>query len=95
MAVLNILRVVKPSKLLVVEMFGIYRFNKDDPSGPARNNASFKVNALKSYHINQPKFGIKYPTWLHGIRSYDLANGLSIDYRHSVLIGVIKLKLKL
>ena len=73
----------------------IYLFNKDDPSGPARNNASFKVNTLKSYHINQPKFGIKYPTWLHGIRSYDLVNGLGIDYMHGVMIGVIKLKLKL
>ena len=44
----------------------IYLFNKDDPSGHARNNTSFKFNALEAYHENKPKFGIKYPTWLHG-----------------------------
>ena len=57
----------------------IYPFNKDDPCGPARNNTSFKINALEAYHENKPKFGIKYPTWLHGIRSYDLVNG--VGYR--------------
>ena len=53
--------------------------HKDDPCGPARNNTSFKINALEAYHENKPKFGIKYPTWLHGIRSYDLVNG--VGYR--------------
>ena len=40
----------------------IYLFNKDGPSGHARNNTSFKFNALEAYHENKPKFGIKYPT---------------------------------
>ena len=50
---------------------------------------------MEAYHKNNQKIGIKYPTWLHGIRSYDLVNEVGIDYMHGVMLGVTKLMLKL
>ena len=38
---------------------------------------------------------VKYPTWLDGLQSYDLVNGVAIDYLHSLMLSVIKLLLKL
>ena len=44
--------------------------------------------------INQ-KLVLNTLIWLHGIRSYDLANGVGIDYMHCVMLVVMKLMLKL
>ena len=44
-------------------------------------------------HIMRKKavFVVKYPTWLHGLQSYDLVSGVDIDYLHSLMLSVVKL----
>ena len=39
--------------------------------------------------------GDKYPIWLHGVRFFDLINGVVIDNMHGVMLCVVKLLLKL
>ena len=73
----------------------IYPFNIEDPKGPIRKEESFRQHALEACNEKKIVFGVKYPTWLHGLQSYDLVNGVGIDYMHGVMLGVVKLLLKL
>ena len=72
-----------------------YSFNNENPKGPLRDNESFEQDALEAYHENKLAFGVKYPTWLHGLKHYDLVNGIAIDYMHGVILGVVKSLFKL
>lgn len=40
-------------------------------------------------------FGMKGPSWLATIPEYDLAEGVSYDYMHCVLLGVTQLLLRM
>ena len=65
-----------------------YPFNVINPKGPLRVHEDFRKNALEA-------FKEKNPTWLHGVRFFDLINGVAIDYMHGVILGDVKLLLKL
>lgn len=39
--------------------------------------------------------GVKGPSWLSVIPSFDLVEGVSVDYMHCVLLGVCRLLLRL
>ncbi len=40
-------------------------------------------------------FGVKGPTWLTTIPSFNVVDGMSADYMHCVLLGVTRMLLRL
>ena len=72
-----------------------YPFNVLNPKGPLRVHEDLKKNALEAFKEKKTVNGVKRPTWLHGVRFFHLINGVAIDYMHGVMLGVVKLLLKL
>ena len=72
-----------------------YPFNIADPTGPKRTAAAHASDARKAYLENSVTNGIKGPTWLMKLKSYDIIGGTAIDYMHCTLLGVMKQLLSL
>jgi len=61
----------------------------------ARTKTACIANAIKAREMKTTANGIKWPSFLMGLQSYDYVEGASIDYMHGVLLGVTKLLIKL
>lgn len=68
-----------------------FPFQNTDPKGPSRTHKKFVDNAKMAYDSNSIVHGVKGPTFLSRLKSYDLVLGTGIDYMHSVLLGVMRL----
>ena len=68
-----------------------FPFQKTDPKGPPRTHKGFVDNAKMAYDSNSIVRGVKGPTFLSRLKSYDLVLGTGIDYMHSVLLGAMRL----
>lgn len=68
-----------------------FPFQKTDPKGPPRTHKGFVDYAKMAYDSNSVVRGVKGPTFLSRLTSYDLVLGTGIDYMHSVLLGVMRL----
>lgn len=67
----------------------VYPFQANDPCGPPRTHDETKyIHAREAADKGKPVCGIKGPSWLSYLPSYDLIKGTAIDYMHCVLIGV-------
>lgn len=76
----------------------VFPFQKEDPQGPKRtiqNVLSTADEVIKSRTGMNKKQGIKGPSWLAFCPTFDIVNGMGIDYMHGVLLGVQKLLLRL
>lgn len=82
----------QPGETLHVSARGhvhVYPFQTDDPCGPPRTHDETKnVHARQAADLGKPVCGIKGPSWLSYLPSYDLIKGTAIDYMHCILIGV-------
>ena len=61
----------------------------------ARTKTACIANAIKAREMKTTANGIKGPSFLMGLQSYDYVEGASIYYMHGVLLGVTKLLIKL
>lgn len=68
----------------------IFPNQNDDPTGPVRSHKSANENSLEALHSGETVFGIKGPSFLTGLRFYDISLSTSIDYMHCVLLGITK-----
>lgn len=67
----------------------VYPYQVEDPCGPPRTHDETKnIHARQAVDGGKPICGIKGPSWLSHLPSYDLIKGTAIDYMHCVLIGV-------
>lgn len=82
----------QPGETLHVSARGhvhVYPFQTDDPCGPPRTHDETKnIHARQAADLGKPVCGIKGPSWLSYLPSYDLIKGTAIDYMHCILIGV-------
>ena len=60
-----------------------------------RSKESFVADADEALKREKVINGIKGPSWIAGLSSYDIINGTGVDYMHCVLLGVMKTLLKL
>ena len=72
-----------------------FPFKNDDPKGPERTHQETIEDAKQAVIDDKPCYGIKGPSWLAGLKHYDIIKGTGIDYMHAVLLGVMKLFLNL
>jgi len=49
----------------------------------------------RDFWLFTQEFGVKGPSWLSTIPTYDLVKGMSYDYMHCVLLGVCRLLIRL
>lgn len=67
-----------------------FPFQEADPKGPPRTHKRYLDDAKSAYDTKSIVHGVKGPTWLSRLGSYDLISGTGIDYMHSVLLGVMR-----
>ena len=62
-----------------------------------KTKESFELNTENAINTGEPVEGVKGPSWLASLHSYNIhvANSTSIDYMHCVLLGVVKTLMKL
>ena len=53
-----------------------------------------KKHALEAFKEDKLVYGVKYPTWLHRLKYFDLVDSVVIDYMHGFMLGVVKMMLK-
>ena len=82
-------------KQLTTGKVHIYPYIHDNPLGPLRINDEIESQSLEAVVTAKPVFGVKGPSWLCTVSSYNLVGGNVIDYMHCVLLGVTKMLLKL
>ena len=68
----------------------VFPFNMNDPTGPKRTHTETIDFAELASQENQPKQGIKGPTWFSALHIHDIILGTSVDYMHCCLQGVVK-----
>lgn len=73
----------------------IYPFVASNPTGPARTAAQLDKFSRQATEKGETINGIKGPSWLSTIPSYNIVDGNCLDYMHCVLLGVTKMLLKL
>jgi len=73
----------------------IYPYIQGNPTDPLRTGDQTEKHARKATDERKPEFGIKGPSWLSSVPGYNIIEGNTIDYMHSVLLGVSKMLLKL
>ncbi len=73
----------------------IFPFSKENAEGPSREANSIVDKAIQATADKKPVQGIKGPSFLMGLRSYDYVKSFGIDYMHGVLLGVVKTLLML
>ena len=62
-----------------------YPINVINPKGPLRVHEDFFKNVLEAFKEKKTVNGVKYPTWLHGVRFFNLVNGVVIGYVHGLM----------
>lgn len=72
-----------------------FPFQTEDPKGPARTHTRFVEDAKLSFDSETIVRGVKGPTYLSTVNSFDLILGTGVDYMHSVLLGVMRLLMHL
>lgn len=73
----------------------VYPYIQNDPIGPKRTEEQARRYAHEAVTTGKPVFGVKGPSWLSAIPGYSIIDGNTIDYMHSVLLGVTKMLLSL
>ncbi|XP_066936547.1 uncharacterized protein [Clytia hemisphaerica] len=68
-----------------------FPFNKSNPTGPHRTHTETVEHAKEAMIAKNHVKGVKGPTPLMLVPSYDVIRGIGIDYMHAVLLGVTKL----
>ena len=69
-------------------------FQRNNPDGPARTHEETFATATQAVDENKMLLGIKGPSWLFGLPSYDFIRGMEIDYMHGACLGVMKLLMR-
>ena len=72
-----------------------FPFSQNNPKGPERTHQSTIEDAEQAVLTNKPCNGVKGPSWLAGLKHYDIIKGTGIDYMHAVLLGIMKMLLNL
>ena len=72
-----------------------FEFQRADPKGPCRTATETLEQAKKALDEGQAEKGVKGPSWLMGIPSFDFIRGMAIDYMHGACLGVMKMLMKL
>ena len=73
----------------------IYPYIHENPLGPLRTNDETVLHSRKAVIETKPVFGVKGPSWLCTVPSYNIIGGNVVDYIHCILLGVTKMLLKL
>ena len=73
----------------------IFPFCEENPDGPQRSKDATVQHAIQATVDKKSIFGIKGPSFLMTLKSYDYIHSFGIDYMHGVLLGVTKTLLKL
>ncbi|KXJ13019.1 hypothetical protein AC249_AIPGENE28187 [Exaiptasia diaphana] len=63
--------------------------------GEERTHADTVSNAKKADKERNPVMGVKGSTWFMFVPKFDIVRGISIDYMHCVLLGVMKMLMHL
>lgn len=58
-------------------------------------SAGFMEDAKEAVNSGKPVNGVKGPCWLAALKYYDIMEGTAIDYMHCVLLGIVKMLLRL
>lgn len=72
-----------------------FPFNADNIKGEKRTSAGCMEDAKQAIDCGKPVNGIKGPCWLAALKYYDIIEGTAIDYMHCVLLGIVKMLLRL
>ena len=72
-----------------------FPFSQNNPKGPERTHQSTIEDAKQAVLTNKPCNGVKSPSWLAGLKHYDIIKGTGIDHMHAVLLGIMKMLLNL
>lgn len=67
-----------------------FPFQPDNPKGPSRTHNNFIEHAMVAYESDSIIQGVKGPTYLGRLKTYDLVLSTGIDYIHCVLLGVMR-----
>lgn len=74
----------------------VFPFNQDLPLGnPRRTHAQSVHDAIDAVRKKQTVHGVKGPSFLMALSSYDFVQRTGIDYMHAVFLGVTRLFLRL
>ena len=73
----------------------VYPFDERDLKGPVRAKEYMQACAKRSITTGMNTFGVKGLSYLSLLGSYCPVDSMGIDYMHGVLLGVMKLLLKL
>lgn len=79
----------------------VFPYISANPKGPERTvydvhrDAQQAMNNLEQRKTGYSVNGVKGPSWLTFFPNFNIVKGISIDYMHSVLLGVQKLLLRL
>ena len=73
----------------------VYPYIPSNPTGPKRTEEETKMHTREAVSVAKAKSGVKGPSWLSTIPEYSIIDGNTIDYMHSVLLGVTKMLLGL
>lgn len=68
-----------------------FPFQQDNPKGPQYTHDKLIDDAKSAFDTQSTVHGVKGPTWLSKLESFDLIRGNAVDYMHSVLLGVVHL----
>ncbi|XP_021344066.1 uncharacterized protein LOC110443942 [Mizuhopecten yessoensis] len=67
----------------------VFPFDEENVDGPCRTRENFIQHGEQAFETNSITYGVKGPSWLTAI-SADAIQGTSIDYMHTVLLGLIR-----
>lgn len=67
-----------------------FPFQHSDPKGPPRTHDKLVNDAKSALATKGHVHGVKGPTWLTKVNSFDVILGTGVDYMHSVLLGVMR-----
>ena len=73
----------------------VFPFNEANVKGEKRTSTGFMEDAKDAVNCGKPVNGVKGPCWLSALKYYDIIEGTAIDYMHCVLLGIVKMLLRL
>lgn len=73
----------------------IFPFNSDSPFGKSREHHNSINDAKEAVRTQSTINGIKGPSFLMCLESFDFVKGVTIDYMHGALLGITKLLINL
>ena len=77
---------IKGKSVQTVTTFPFEQFSETN----LRSKESFVADADEALKREKVINGIKGPSWIAGLSSYDIINGTEVDYMHCVLLGFMK-----